>query len=199
MAWGFSVGDADPSPSQRAHPTGRFRLGPAGSSLQPRDAVGHGVRRRIHQQQLSSGESGVPDPWVFGRGCDRRVSHRHWVVEPRRADVDGPDHDGRRCVHREQRVPVPMHVVVLEQLRPQRGRLRAASVIHCDPTREKIANALQKLFSDEFQDSLAQTVNPYGDGGASARIVEIIAKQPLDGLLRKSFFDLPNNDVSTRL
>lgn len=81
----------------------------------------------------------------------------------------------------------------------QRGRLRAASVIHCDPTREKIANALQRLFSDEFQDSLAQTVNPYGDGGASARIVEIIAKQPLDGLLRKSFFDLPNNDVSTRL
>jgi len=46
---------------------------------------------------------------------------------------------------------------------------------------------------------LAQTENPYGDGGASARIVEIIAKQPLDGLLRKSFFDLPNNDVSTRL
>jgi GDP/UDP-N,N'-diacetylbacillosamine 2-epimerase (hydrolysing) len=81
----------------------------------------------------------------------------------------------------------------------QHGRLRATSVIHCDPTREKIANALQRLFSDEFQDSLAQTINPYGDGGASARIVEIIAKEPLDGLLRKSFFDLPDNHVSTRL
>lgn len=75
----------------------------------------------------------------------------------------------------------------------QRGRLRASSVIHCEPTAELITHALATLYSPEFQASLAQVVNPYGTGGASQRIVEVLATQPLESLVKKKFHDLPQS------
>jgi GDP/UDP-N,N'-diacetylbacillosamine 2-epimerase (hydrolysing) len=72
----------------------------------------------------------------------------------------------------------------------QLGRLRAASVIHCEPSHEQITQALRKLFSPNFKASLAQVVNPYGTGGASQRIVEVLATHPLDQLIKKKFHDL---------
>ena len=72
----------------------------------------------------------------------------------------------------------------------QRGRLRAANVIDCEPERDKIAEALRKLYSPSFAATLANVRNPYGEGGASERVVEILRDFPLDGLLRKSFHDL---------
>jgi GDP/UDP-N,N'-diacetylbacillosamine 2-epimerase (hydrolysing) len=73
----------------------------------------------------------------------------------------------------------------------QRGRLRASSVIDCEPDRKAIAAALTHLFSDEFQTRLALVKNPYGDGGASKAIVDIIEQHPLKGLLKKRFYDFP--------
>ena len=49
----------------------------------------------------------------------------------------------------------------------QRGRLKAASVIHCKPIKNAISRAIAKLFSEEFQAQLQTTKNPYGTGGAS--------------------------------
>lgn len=74
----------------------------------------------------------------------------------------------------------------------QRGRLRAESVIDCSPERAAIAAALDQLYSPVFQEKLKTVRNPYGDGGASKRVVETLAKIPLEGILKKSFFDLPN-------
>jgi len=73
----------------------------------------------------------------------------------------------------------------------QRGRLKAASVIDCAPERDAIAAALAQLYSDPFQRSLAHVHSPYGDGGASARIVQVLRQYPLEGILKKSFYDLP--------
>lgn len=73
----------------------------------------------------------------------------------------------------------------------QRGRLRASSVIDCEPERQAIASALSQMFSDEFQSQLPATKNPYGDGGASEAIVKTLEEQPMDNLLKKRFFDLP--------
>lgn len=73
----------------------------------------------------------------------------------------------------------------------QRGRLRAASVIHCEPSQDQITQALRKLYSTAFKNSLAQVVNPYGTGGASQRIVEVLAAHPLDQLIKKKFHDIP--------
>lgn len=71
----------------------------------------------------------------------------------------------------------------------QRGRLMASSVINCDPERDSIAAALQTLYSNEFQASLDSVGNPYGDGGASDRIVALLKAADLNGILKKRFYD----------
>lgn len=73
----------------------------------------------------------------------------------------------------------------------QRGRLKAASIIECAPQREQIVTALQRVYSTEFQASLREVKNPYGDGGASARIVSLLRDCPLDALIMKRFYDQP--------
>ena len=73
----------------------------------------------------------------------------------------------------------------------QRGRLKADSVIECEPDRASIARALDRLYSPEFQATLRSVQNPYGEGGASDRIVRVLADHPLDSILKKSFYDLP--------
>ena len=73
----------------------------------------------------------------------------------------------------------------------QRGRLQAASVINCEPTRLGIESALRRLYSLDFQETLLRVVNPYGQGGAAAKVVETIKRCTLNGLVKKSFHDLP--------
>jgi GDP/UDP-N,N'-diacetylbacillosamine 2-epimerase (hydrolysing) len=72
----------------------------------------------------------------------------------------------------------------------QRGRLRAKSVIDCPPERGAITEAIARLFSGAFREGL-DGVNPYGDGGASRRIHEVLRDRPLAGLVVKRFHDLP--------
>ena len=76
----------------------------------------------------------------------------------------------------------------------QRGRLQAESVINCAPTRQSISTALGRLYSTDFQASLSQVRNPYGDGGASEKIVETIKRYAIEGIVKKAFFDLPRAD-----
>jgi GDP/UDP-N,N'-diacetylbacillosamine 2-epimerase (hydrolysing) len=72
----------------------------------------------------------------------------------------------------------------------QRGRLKAASVIDCAPDRSSIGAALGKLYSAAFRAGLAGVRNPYGEGGASDRIVAVLRDHPLDGIVKKAFYDL---------
>ena len=74
----------------------------------------------------------------------------------------------------------------------QRGRLKASSVIDCLPDRRSIAAALIKLYSPQFQLALKSAHNPYGEGGASEKVVQVIRDYPLDSILKKTFYDLPN-------
>jgi GDP/UDP-N,N'-diacetylbacillosamine 2-epimerase (hydrolysing) len=73
----------------------------------------------------------------------------------------------------------------------QSGRLQADSVINCEPTQTSIARALTRLYSPDFQKSLAKIVNPYGEGGASVKVVNILKNHPLDDVVKKHFYDLP--------
>lgn len=72
----------------------------------------------------------------------------------------------------------------------QRGRLKAASVIDCEPERESIGAALDRLYSADFRATLTGVRNPYGEGGASEKIVAVLRTHPLDGIVKKSFHDL---------
>lgn len=76
----------------------------------------------------------------------------------------------------------------------QKGRLCADSVIHCGPEVDAIVQAFNRLFSEKFQESLKTVENPYGNSGASAKIKELLKSQSLDGLLKKSFYDLGNGE-----
>jgi GDP/UDP-N,N'-diacetylbacillosamine 2-epimerase (hydrolysing) len=72
----------------------------------------------------------------------------------------------------------------------QLGRLQASSVINCQPVEEQIRGALVKLFSQDFKSSLAMTSNPYGDGDASLKVVNVLRNAPLDGIIQKTFYDI---------
>ncbi|MBH30559.1 MAG: UDP-N-acetylglucosamine 2-epimerase (hydrolyzing) [Candidatus Marinimicrobia bacterium] len=72
----------------------------------------------------------------------------------------------------------------------QRGRLKADSVIDCEPKKYSIKNAIEKLNSIDFQKDLNNVVNPYGTGGASDAIVKILEDLSFDDILKKKFYDL---------
>lgn len=77
----------------------------------------------------------------------------------------------------------------------QRGRLKAASVIDCAPDCASIQAALGRLYSPEFQATLADVHNPYGEGGASEQVVDVLKRFDLSGLAKKSFYDLQPCEV----
>lgn len=75
----------------------------------------------------------------------------------------------------------------------QRGRLQAESVINCEPTHESIQAAIKKLYSEDFRNNLSQALNPYGNGGASEKVVKTIKDFAIEGIAKKSFYDLPSH------
>jgi GDP/UDP-N,N'-diacetylbacillosamine 2-epimerase (hydrolysing) len=62
-------------------------------------------------------------------------------------------------------------------------------VIHCDPNKTEIETAITKLLSSDFQVRLKQTISPFGVGGASEKIVEILKDWRVNNLLQKEFYD----------
>lgn len=72
----------------------------------------------------------------------------------------------------------------------QKGRIKASSVIDCEPNKDSILKSFEKLYSKEFQETLKTITNPYGDGYASKKIVEILKSVDLKNILKKSFYDL---------
>ena len=72
----------------------------------------------------------------------------------------------------------------------QKGRLKAQSIIDCEPIGSSISNAIEIMFSPQFQAQLSATENPYGYGGASEAIVKILESCSLNDILKKRFHDI---------
>ncbi len=72
----------------------------------------------------------------------------------------------------------------------QKGRIKAKSVIDCEPNYESIKRALKILYSEEFQKSLKFVKNPYGKGNAAIKIKDILKNFSIK-TLKKKFFDIP--------
>ncbi|KJS66610.1 MAG: UDP-N-acetylglucosamine 2-epimerase [Peptococcaceae bacterium BICA1-7] len=71
----------------------------------------------------------------------------------------------------------------------QKGRLKAPSVISCRSESGAIFEAVKKAFKMDC----SGTINPYGDGDSSVRIVGIIKDLPdFKSLLKKRFFEVRN-------
>lgn len=78
----------------------------------------------------------------------------------------------------------------------QCGRSKSQSVIDCNPMVKDIQLAFEKLFSNSFQQQLKHASNPYGDGGSTEKIIEIIRSFSLDGILKKKFYDIKTTKLA---
>ena len=72
----------------------------------------------------------------------------------------------------------------------QKGRLKAKSVIDCDPTKESIKNGVDMLYSKDFQKMLPSVANPYGEGDATEKIMNVLKNEPVPEEPKKEFYDL---------
>ena len=72
----------------------------------------------------------------------------------------------------------------------QRGRIKAVSVISCEPTISSISHALNQALDPNFKASLKSLVNPYGKAGASEKIKDILCSIDLENIIKKEFYDL---------
>jgi GDP/UDP-N,N'-diacetylbacillosamine 2-epimerase (hydrolysing) len=71
----------------------------------------------------------------------------------------------------------------------QKGRIKTDSVISCLPKKRNIDSAFNKMYSEEFQNTLDKVENAYGKGGASKEIVNIIKSVNLHNIIKKPFHD----------
>jgi UDP-hydrolysing UDP-N-acetyl-D-glucosamine 2-epimerase len=72
----------------------------------------------------------------------------------------------------------------------QAGRVRSGNVIDVGNSVEEISRGIQTAVSAEFRNSIAKLQNPYGDGHASERIVEVLRKAVINNsILMKKFVD----------
>lgn len=72
----------------------------------------------------------------------------------------------------------------------QKGRIKAKSVIDCLPKKENILMGLNQIYSAEFQEGLQVVENPYGNGGSSIKIKQILKEFDMSNIVKKSFYDL---------
>lgn len=75
----------------------------------------------------------------------------------------------------------------------QQGRIRAESIIDCDPSKRSIKEALSILFSEEFQSTLESVENPHGGSDVSEQIIHVLCTYPLTHILKKTFYNLVEN------
>ncbi len=78
----------------------------------------------------------------------------------------------------------------------QDGRIRAKNVIDvAECNDDKIEIAVKEALSGGFKESLRGLENPYGNGTASSRIVEILKNAPLSSIIKKHFHDTKPDKV----
>ena len=72
----------------------------------------------------------------------------------------------------------------------QKGRLKADTIIDCKPQRLSINKAIKKALSNDFKLKIKDSINPYGNGGGSEKIVKIIEGYNLQNILKKNFYNI---------
>lgn len=74
----------------------------------------------------------------------------------------------------------------------QKGRLQADSVINSKPTCVEIEKALELALTNEVRNRAKNTMNPYGDGNTSDKVIAVVKDYLLNDkiLLKKKFYDL---------
>jgi GDP/UDP-N,N'-diacetylbacillosamine 2-epimerase (hydrolysing) len=77
----------------------------------------------------------------------------------------------------------------------QKGRVRAESVIDCEPAANVIKVVIKKAMSPKFHAVLKDVKNPYEQAGTAAKILEKITLFCSTVLMKKSFYDLGMTEI----
>lgn len=71
----------------------------------------------------------------------------------------------------------------------QKGREMTKSIINCKPNRNEILQAIQKALNVQFKIEIQNQSNPYGNGTATNKIMNVLRISHLENT-KKSFYDL---------
>ena len=72
----------------------------------------------------------------------------------------------------------------------QKGRMQSTSVINVSPDKESIYTAILQSQSEKFESILASSINPYGDGETTEKIMTILKSLDFSKLTSKSFYNI---------
>jgi UDP-N-acetylglucosamine 2-epimerase len=72
----------------------------------------------------------------------------------------------------------------------QKGRAKSGSVVDCLPTQKKIYLNLTSILSGKKKFKNKDFFSPYGQGGASKKILKILEKVNYKNLLKKKFINI---------
>ena len=76
----------------------------------------------------------------------------------------------------------------------QKGRVKADSIIDCEPNYLDIKSAIKTLYSMEYQSGLKYIVNPYRQEDTIGKIIKVIKCYSLENILKKRFYNCSVNE-----
>ncbi|HET8614184.1 MAG TPA: UDP-N-acetylglucosamine 2-epimerase, partial [Actinomycetales bacterium] len=82
-----------------------------------------------------------------------------------------------------------VHVPAVDVGDRQQGRLRGANVLHAEEGRAAVAAGVRAALGSQWRERAQAAVNPYGDGKAAPRILDIV-REAVGGDRVKEFVDL---------
>jgi len=82
------------------------------------------------------------------------------------------------------------HIPTLNIGSRQDGRMAAESVCNCGTSKDTISAGFAHILSSEFRAQAAEAKNPYEKEGTAQAIFDVISTYPLEGIIKKKFYDL---------
>lgn len=77
----------------------------------------------------------------------------------------------------------------------QKGRIRPDSVIHCEPLKAEISQAIQQAKSSTFREKAQKASYPFGSGDATERICQILLHAQIPTTTSKTFINHPTSSL----
>lgn len=72
----------------------------------------------------------------------------------------------------------------------QKGRVKADSTLDVLVDTKQICDAIRYIYTAEFKQILEKTVNPYGQGNSSHKVIDVLKHVKLENLRVKHFYDI---------
>tara|TARA_B100000900_G_C20120545_1_gene529743 strand:- start:104 stop:574 length:471 start_codon:yes stop_codon:yes gene_type:complete len=80
----------------------------------------------------------------------------------------------------------------------QKGRIQGQTIINSILESNSIIKSINVGLSDEFNNKIKNSRNPYGNENASKKILDVLSKVDLKQLINKKFYDLKLSDLNNK-